>query len=127
VCTLCDALGYKGDETGETPVEDILHFLLECRVLDPVRDSFPVFFKPRVLPEPSKDAHMKYILNHGNHVMLVRCISRMNKHREACLELVKEGKIGEIMPAGYLPEDRNLWRLIAGGGNVMGDDFDFES
>lgn len=123
-CKMCVALKYKNDETGETPVEDVLHFLLECRALDPIRDTFPVFFKPQSLPDSSKDTHMKFILNHSDHVLLVRCISVMKRHRETCLELISEGRIREILPERYIPEDRNLWRLIAAGTDALGDESD---
>ena len=74
VCRLCQTLGYWDDTTGSIPVEDLVHFMLDCRVLHPVRDNFPLFFKPTSLPGQSKDSHVKFILNHSDHVQVVRCI-----------------------------------------------------
>ena len=117
VCRLCQKLGYRDDTTGSIPVEDLVHFMLDCRVLHPVRDDFPLFFKPASLPGQSKDSHVKFILNHSDHVQVVRCISALKKRRESCLQLLDDGREGEIMPEGYLPFDYNLWR-------IMGHDID---
>ena len=78
---------------------------------------FPLFFKPASLPGQSKDSHVKFILNHSDHVQVVRCISALKKRRESCLQLLDDGREGEIMPEGYLPFDYNLWR-------IMGHDID---
>jgi len=112
VCRLCQTLGYRDDTTGSIPVEDLVHFMLDCRVLHPVRDNFPLFFKPTSLPGQSKDSHVKFILNHSDHVQVVRCISALKKRRESCLQLLDDGREGEIMPEGYLPFDYNLWRIM---------------
>ena len=117
MCQLCQKLGYRDDTTGSVPVEDLIHFMLDCRVLHPVRDDFPLFFKPASLPGQSKDSHVKFILNHSDHVQVVRCISALKKRRESCLQLLDDGREGEIMPEGYLPFDYNLWR-------IMGHDID---
>ena len=117
MCRLCQTLGYRDDTTGSIPVEDLVHFMLDCRVLHPVRDNFPLFFKPTSLPGQSKDSHVKFILNHSDHVQVVRCISAVEGRRENCLQLLDDGREGEIMPEGYLPFDYNLWR-------IMGHDID---
>ena len=62
VCRLCQKLGYRDDTTGSVPVEDLVHFMLDCRVLHPVRDDFPLFFKPASLPGQSKDSHVKFMV-----------------------------------------------------------------
>ena len=59
----------------------------------------------------------KFILNHSDHVQVVRCISALKGRRENCLQLLDDGREGEIMPEGYLPFDYNLWR-------IMGHDID---
>ena len=117
VCRLCQTLGYRDDTTGSILVEDLVHFMLDCRVLHPVRDHFPLFFKPTSLPGQSKDSHVKFILNHSDHVQVVRCISDLKGRRENCLQLLDDGREGEIMPEGYPPFDYNLWR-------IMGHDID---
>ena len=73
VCSMCTTLGYVDDE-GRPPVEDMRHHVLDCRALNPIRASFPLLFQPTSLPSASKDAHLKYILNHKDHVMVVRCL-----------------------------------------------------
>jgi hypothetical protein len=113
VCVICQALGYVDDDTWVTPVEDLLHFLLDCRALDPTRDRFPLFFKPESLPRADKDTHMQFVLNHHDHVRVFRCITALLKRREHCLQLVQQGKLSDIMPAGYLPEDHNMRRIMA--------------
>ena len=68
----------------------------------------------------SQHAHVDSItsiLNHSDHVQVVRCISALKKRRESCLQLLDDGREGEIMPEGYLPFDYNLWR-------IMGHDID---
>ena len=45
------------------------------------------------------------------------CISALKKRRESCLQLLDDGREGEIMPEGYPPFDYNLWR-------IMGHDID---
>ena len=56
-------------------------------------------------PQPGqfKDVHVKFILNHSDHVQVVRCISALKKRRESCLQLLDDGREGEIMPEGHLP------------------------
>ena len=33
VCRLCQKLGYRDDTKGSVPVEDLVHFMLDCRAL----------------------------------------------------------------------------------------------
>ena len=54
------------------------------------------------------------------HTQLFRCISALMKRRECCMRLVQEGRLSDIMPAGYLPEDHNMRRQMAAEGP---DDF----
>ena len=98
VCRLCQKLGYRDDTTGSVPVEDLVHFMLDCRVLHPVRDDFPLFFKPASLPGQSKDSHVKFILNHSDHVQVVRCISALKKRRESCLHITNKQKFKVRQP-----------------------------
>lgn len=114
VCQLCQSLGYKDDVTGSVPVEDAVHFMMDCRVLNPVRDKFPLLFKPSALPGRSRDSHLKFILNHHDHVHVVSCISALKKRRESCLQLLDEGRTDEIMPENYVRFDYNLWRVMGG-------------
>jgi hypothetical protein len=115
VCQLCQALGYKDDVTGSIPIEDVVHFMLDCRVLNPVRDKFPLLYQPGTsLSGRSRDSHLKFIFNHSDHVQVVRCISALKNRRESCLQLLDDGRISEIMPEGYIPIDYNLLRIMGG-------------
>jgi hypothetical protein len=89
-----------------------VHFMLDCRVLHPVRDDFPLLFWPTCLPGPPKSKHLKYIFNHNDHVMLVRCISALKSRRDRSLELIDKCRLDEIMPEDYTPFDYNLWRIL---------------
>ena len=87
----------------------LLHHNAPCIV---VKERF-AHMQPFVsLPGQSKDSHVKFILNHSDHVQVVRCISALKKRRESCLQLLDDGREGEIMPEGYLPFDYNLWRIM---------------
>ena len=114
VCTVCQALGHTHDDNGQTPVEDLRHFLLDCRALAPIRASFPTLFEPICLPNASKDTHMKFILNHVDHIMVVKCLLSLEAHRKACITLVEEHRLSEVIPSDHLlPIDYNLVRIIA--------------
>ena len=114
VCTVCQALGHTYDDNGQTPVEDLRHFLLDCRALAPIRASFPTLFEPICLPNASKDTHMKFILNHVDHIMVVKCLLSLEAHRKACITLVEEHRLSEVIPSDHLlPIDYNLVRIIA--------------
>jgi hypothetical protein len=99
---LCQALGYKDDVTGSIPIEDVVHFMLDCRVLDPVRERFPLFYQPTSLSGRCRDSHLNFVFNHSDHVQVVRCISALKNRRESCLHLLDDGRISEIMPEGYI-------------------------
>ena len=115
VCEICKALGCTDDD-GQVPVEDAMHFLLECRALDPVRDKYPALHKPAVLPGPSKEVHMKFIMNYCDSAMLAQCLLDMQDRRQHCLSLVSSPDgINEVFEPGYLPEDHNMQRQIAAG------------
>lgn len=113
VCKVCQALGFKDDD-GNVPVEDAMHFLLECRALDPVRDKYPALHKPAVLPGSSKEVHMKFIMNYCDSAMLAQCLLDMQDRREQCLALVDSPDgINHVLERGYMPVDHNLQRLLA--------------
>ena len=130
VCIVCQALGHTCDDSGHTPVEDLRHFLLDCRALAPIRASFPTLFEPTSLPNASKDTHMRFILNHADHTMVVKCLLSFEAHRKACITLVEEHRLSEIIPSDHLlPIDYNLVRIIAAENALLvesddGSDFD---
>jgi hypothetical protein len=127
VCKICDALGYQNEE-GEIPLEDLMHFLLECRGLTPVRAEFPALFQPAVLSSEDgnlKDAHMRFILNHTDHAQVVRCLLSLEKHQTECLALIAQGRMEEVVPIEHeVPLDYNLARLIAYLADSDDSDFD---
>jgi hypothetical protein len=130
VCIVCQALGHTYDDSGQTPVEDLRHFLLDCRALAPIRASFPTLFEPTRLPNASKDTHMKFILNHADHTMVVKCLLSFEAHRKTCIALVEEHRLSEVIPSDHLlPIDYNLVRIIAAENALLvesddGSDFD---
>ena len=62
--------------TCSVPVKDLVKFMLDCRVLHPSSTHLrPCFFMPASLPGQSKDGDVKFILNHSDHVQVVRCLT----------------------------------------------------
>lgn len=115
VCQMCKVLGHKDDD-GNEPVEDAMHFLLECRALDLVRDKYPALHHPAVLPGSSKEVHMKFIMNYRDPVMLAQCLLDMQERREQCLTLLDtpDGVTQMVeQMAGYIPVDHNIQRHLA--------------
>ena len=99
-------------------------------LLAPIRASFPTLFEPASLPNASKDTHMRFILNHADHTMVVKCLLSFEAHRKACITLVEEHRLSEIIPSDHLlPIDYNLVRIIAAENALLvesddGSDFD---
>jgi len=123
-------LGTHVTTVGTLQPEDLRHFLLDCRALAPIRASFPTLFEPTSLPNASKDTHMRFILNHADHTMVVKCLLSFEAHRKACITLVEEHRLSEIIPSDHLlPIDYNLVRIIAAENALLvesddGSDFD---
>ena len=102
-------IGHKDDATGSIP---IVQFVLDCSVLQPVLDTFHIFYKPTSVPGQSKDRHVKFFLINSDHVQVVGCISAVKKRQEGYLQLLSDGREGDFMPEGYLPFESNLWSLM---------------
>jgi hypothetical protein len=112
ICKLCEAVGYHG-ENGHAAVEDLLHYLVECPIMQPIRDKFPALFQPQVLHASGADVHARFILNHKDQLQVVSALGCLRAHRRACLVLCEEGKVDEVLPINFVPLDIALQRLMA--------------
>ena len=51
---------------------------------------------------------MRFILNHADPTMVVKCLLSFEAHRKACITLVEEHRLSEIIPSDHLlPIDYN--------------------
>jgi hypothetical protein len=103
---------YMGQD-GQCPVEDMLHFLMECKVMQPVREKFPALFAPRWLPDDKASTHAKFVLNHPDQYQVAYALHCLQEHRRSCLEFVREGDLESMVPDGYIPDDIALRRVLA--------------
>jgi hypothetical protein len=101
------------DEDGQYPVEDMLHFLIECKVMQPVREKFPVLFMPNSLPDDKASTHARFVLNHPDQYQVAYALYCMQEHRRSCVGYVQEGDVDRLLPDGYVPEDVVLRRILA--------------
>ena len=111
ICVMCQAEHCVAEE--ECPVEDMLHFLLECEVLQPVRDKFPALFCPTWLPDSKAATHARYVLNHIDQYQVVFALHCMQEHRKACIESIQSGGGVGLLPERFVPEDIVLRRVLA--------------
>jgi hypothetical protein len=111
-CMMCDAMHYW-DAQGDCPVEDALHFLIECKVMQPVRERFPTLFMPGWLPDDKASTHARFVLNHPDQCQVAYALHCMQEHRRACMRYVQEGDVDRLLPDGYIPEDVVLRRVLA--------------
>lgn len=111
VCKLCAALGFA-DSHGAVPVEDVLHFLVECRALEPVRGEaqFAAVFMPISITDSSAATLARYILNHRDQVLVARALQALWARREQCHQQLQAG---EFSMNGYVPLDPTLRRVQA--------------
>lgn len=111
-CLMCDAMHYW-DEHGQCPVEDALHFLIECKVMQPIREKFPTMFMPTWLPDDKASTHARFVLNHPDQCQVAYALHCMQEHRRSCMEYVLAGDVDKLLPDGYIPEDVVLRRVLA--------------
>jgi hypothetical protein len=111
-CPLCEAMQYVGDD-GQCPVEDMLHFLIECKVMQPVREKFPTLFAPSWLPDNRAGTHAKFVLNHPDQVQVAYALHCMQEHRRCCIGFIQAGEEDNLLPDDYIPEDAALRRVLA--------------
>jgi hypothetical protein len=103
---------YMGED-GQLPVEDMLHFLIECKVMQPVREKFPTLFIPTWLPDDKASTHAKFVLNHPDQHQVAYALHCMLAHRRTCIGFVQEGDVDKLLPDGYIPDDVSLRRILA--------------
>jgi hypothetical protein len=101
------------EDDGQCPVEDMLHFLIECKVMQPIREKFPKLFTPSWLPDNKASTHAKYVLNHPDQYQVAYALHCMQEHRRSCIEYVRVGETDRLLPDGYIPEDVALRRILA--------------
>jgi hypothetical protein len=111
-CVMCEAMHYM-EEDGHCPVEDMLHFLVDCKVMQPIREKFPNLFTPSWLPDSKASTHAKFVLNHPDQYQVAYALHCMQEHRRSCMEFVSRGEIDRLLSDGYIPEDVALRRLLA--------------
>jgi hypothetical protein len=111
VCRLCAALGFV-DSHGHAPMEDLLHFLVECRAMEPVRGDarFAALFMPISITDSSAATQARYILNHKDQVLLARALQALWSRRDECHEQLQAGGLDMH---GYIPVDPVLRRMQA--------------
>jgi hypothetical protein len=81
VCTLCTNQVH-GHPVNAAPMEDLLHFLLECPALQHVRDKYPQLFLPQYIDQPEADVHARYILNHSDQRVVAHVLQELQSARE---------------------------------------------
>jgi hypothetical protein len=113
-CVLCEAMQYMGADE-QCPVEDMLHFLIECKVMQPVREKFPKLFMPGWLPDGQAGTHARFVLNHPDQYQVAYALHCMQEHRRCCVEFVETGEVDRLLPHGYVPENAALRRVLVAG------------
>jgi hypothetical protein len=84
VCRVCaNTLHAARQRVG--PVEDLLHFLLECPALQHVRDRYPHLFVPQYISDPDAAVHARYIINHTNQQQVAEVLQALRAAREQVL------------------------------------------
>jgi hypothetical protein len=112
VCLVCEAVGTHGTD-GPAPIEDLLHFVVECPSLQVVRDRFPALFTPAALSWADAHVHCRYIMNHKDQAQVAAALVALSKYRTRCQQLCSEGRAHEVLQPGHAVEDQALQRLIA--------------
>jgi hypothetical protein len=97
---------------GAVPVEDALHFLVECRVLEQVRGDaqYASLFMPSSIRDSSASTLARYILNGRDQVLVARALQALWVRREQCHQSLLAGNLNMH---GYLPVDPVLRRVQA--------------
>jgi hypothetical protein len=67
------------------PVEDLVHFLLECPSLQHVRDRYPQLFLPHCISDTDAAVHARYVLNHANQKQVAEVLQALRAAREEVL------------------------------------------
>ena len=95
------------------PLEDLLHYLVECRLLEPVRRQgrFAQLFKPELVRAPDASTMARYIMNYPDQVLLAEALFALQEHRAHCLQLLQQGQFDDIELV--IPVDASLSRMLA--------------
>jgi hypothetical protein len=84
VCRVCANTPHAAQQHAR-PVEDLLHFLLECPALQHVRDRYPHLFVPQYISDPDAAVHARYIINHTNQQQVAEVLQALRAAREQVL------------------------------------------
>jgi hypothetical protein len=104
VCRLCGIL-----RRPDPPVEHLRHFVLECPLYHHIREDYPDLFTPAAHSFPSPADHMVYIFDTPGHQwQLLKCLHRMTKRREHCMDVGTASGGPDAPPAGYTPRPELL-------------------
>jgi Reverse transcriptase (RNA-dependent DNA polymerase) len=76
------------------PPEDLLHFLVECRILEPVRNQerFRPLFQPDMLSCSHASTLARYIMNYPNQALLADGLLALHERRALCMEQLRQGQ-----------------------------------
>jgi hypothetical protein len=105
--------GHSGDYQAMGPPEDMLHFLVECRLLEPVRMQarFAPMFKPELIRSPDASTLARYIMNYPDQVLLADALFALQEHRANCVQAIQRGQLDDIELV--IPVDAALSRMMA--------------
>jgi hypothetical protein len=106
----------SADEEGQgptAPVDDFLHFLVECRIPEPVRceERFRPLFQPSRLYRSDASTLARYIMNYHDQVLLADALLALQQRRAGCLELARNGRLDTRDLD--LPDDWHMRREVA--------------
>jgi hypothetical protein len=75
------------------PLDDLLHHLVECRILEPVRcmEQFKPLFYPEVLRRPDTSTAARHIMNYPDQVLLADALYALQRRRLQCLDQARRG------------------------------------
>jgi hypothetical protein len=79
------------------PPEDLLHFLVECPVLEPVRgqERFRQLFQPDMICRSDASTLARYIMTYRDQVLLAEALHALHERRALCLEQLRQGQLQE--------------------------------
>jgi hypothetical protein len=112
VCVVCEALGTHLAD-GRTPMEDLLHFVVECPSLQVIRDKFPVLFHPHALRGADPSGHCRFVMNHKDQAQVAAALLALSKYRAWCQHMCREGQAQQVQQHAHAMEDAAMRRLVA--------------
>ena len=65
------------------------------------------------MPGGTADAHVQFVMNHGDQHQVVCALRCLHAHRAQCLDLIASGQEEHMVPFDYIPEDVVVRRIMA--------------